>query len=196
MSITKITTHNQDALNRLLYQYRDSEKLKGFITALYGTQVQELEDAAWQLLTRLNIDSSEGVQLDHIGKIVGQSRQSMADDRYRIWIKAKIAQNISEGDIEQIISIWRLFNSEATTVQLIENFPAEIAIYSDIALDPLYSEEILTLIQRAMGAGIRFGYTLIFDPDNAFGFLGSINAGGFGDTTDPEIGGKFSTLQE
>ena len=57
MSIAKITTHNADALARLLYQYRDSTKLQGLITALFGTQVQEIEDAGYDLLTRLDIDN-------------------------------------------------------------------------------------------------------------------------------------------
>ncbi len=195
MSITKITTHSIDALARLLYQYRDSTRLQGLITALYGTQAQELEDAIWQLLTRLDINTSEGEQLDRIGEIVGQPRYGMADDLYRIWLKARIGRNTSEGDIERVISIWKLFNPEATTVQLVENFPAEMAIYSDTGLDPSYSAEILEFMQQVTGAGIRFGYAVAFDPDNAFGFSGSTNAGGFGDATDPDTGGELSSLE-
>ena len=220
MPVARITTHNTDALARLLYQYKDSTKLQGLITALFGTQVQELEDALYPLFERLDLDSQEGKQLDGIGSIVGQSRLGLDDDLYRIWIKARIGQNVSEGDIERIISVWKLINSPATTIQLVEHFPAEVALYSDAAIDIVldltteggadivaeddtgiavnitaYMEYIWAFMQKILSAGVKVAYVAVFDPDNAFGFYGSSHAGGFGDLSNTNAGGELGYIE-
>lgn len=62
-----------EALDLMLYQYRDSPVLRSLISALlaeYGTIYNTLES----LRTRLDIDLSVGKQLDGIGEIVGQPR--------------------------------------------------------------------------------------------------------------------------
>ncbi len=46
-----------------------------------------------------------------------------------------------------------------------------------------------------MGAGIRFGYSAVVSTDDSnFGFVGSAGLG-FGDTSDPDIGGEFSYIE-
>ena len=144
MSVTQITTHNADALARLLYQYRNSSNLQGLLTGVFGTQTQELEDALYGILEALDIQSMEGDQLDQIGTIVGQERYGVDDVEYRVRILARIGKNVSEGDIERVISIWRLFSPESASIQLVENFPAEVAIYSDSSVGvgvPLLTED-------------------------------------------------------
>ena len=221
MNITKIITHDQDALNRLLYQYRDSTKLQGLITALCGIQIQEIENAGYDLLTRLDIDSSEGTQLDKIGEIVGRQRYGMADDLYRIWLKANIAKNTSEGDIERVLSIWRLFNMNAENIQIVEHFPAEVAIYSDSSagigiylsgesgciiltevgnkivtdFDTQFIPLIYNFMQKVVCAGIKFAYFAIYNQINAFGFEGAVNSSGFGDVNDINIGGELGAIE-
>ena len=198
MAVTKVTTHNTDALARLLYQYRDSTNLKSLITAIFGTQVQDIENAIYQLMTRLDIDNSEGDQLDGIGEIVGQERQGLSDDLYKLWLKAKIGKNTSEGDLERVISIWSLFNPDATVIHIYEYFPASISISSNSALDPVYASyltEILGFMQGIVCAGISVSTIIVFDPDNAFGFYGATDAGGFGDLNDSEVGGEFSYIE-
>lgn len=220
MSITKITTHNANAIARLLYQYRDSTKLQSLITALYGTQVQEIEDAVYGLTGRLDIDTASGIQLDGIGSIVGQSRLGLDDFFYRIFLKARIGKNVSEGDIERILSVWKLFDPDATSINLQENFPAEVAIVSNapiLGADYLmtdggdyivtdggdyimcsltsYAGYIDSFMQDMVGAGIKFGYSVVVATDDSnFGFVGSSGLG-FGDTADPDVGGIFSYIE-
>ncbi|MEW5804676.1 MAG: DUF2612 domain-containing protein [bacterium] len=196
MTITKITTHNTDALARLLYQYRNSTMLHSLMAALFGTQVQEIEDALWALFGLLDIDHSEGIQLDKIGTIVGHARLGMSDALYRIWLKAKIAQNVSEGDIERVISVWQLFVPGATKIHVVENFPAEVILYSNASPDPAYESLIISSMQKVVGAGIKFGWMYMFNPANAFQFLGDTGGGGFGDLDNPNIGGEFSYIIE
>ena len=63
MSITQITTHEQDALDRVIEQYKNSLNLLAIIS-VFAKQVQETENAFISLVNRVDIDTSEGVQLD------------------------------------------------------------------------------------------------------------------------------------
>lgn len=247
MSITQITTHNTDALARLLYQYKDSANIKSFLTAIFGTQVQELEDAIYSIFSALDIQNVEGDQLDQVGTIVGQERYGVDDVEYRIRLLARIGKNVSEGDIERVISVWRLFSPMSVETHLVEHFPAEVAIYSDsfgfdVALQTEGEEDLLTegsiviaasyqpygvdielqtengesilteggdaivayflsqapdiisFMQDVVAAGVKFGYACIYDSVNAFGFEGSVNAAGFGDYNDADVGGELSYI--
>lgn len=193
--VTKITTHATDAKARLLLQYKESTKIKDLMDSLFLNEVQSIEDALYALLDKLNIDNMSGIQLDNIGDIIGQSRSGMADTIYKLFIKAKIGQNISCGDIERIISIWKLM-SQAGIVQLLEAYPAQIDLMTDTAMGTAVIDIAFELIQNAAGAGIQVFSVGVFDPDEAFGFAESgPDTKGFGDYYDPSIGGKLAYIQ-
>ena len=195
MNATKITTHVEDAKKRLLYQYNDSVKLKDLIDSLFGNQIQDLENALWELKDRLNIDASSGIQLDKIGAIVGQERLGFQDQIYRLFIKARIGKNTSESEIEKIITVWKLM-SQSTVVHLVEGFPAELYLYYNVPLPEYLVTYTFELIQKVCGAGISIGYIAVFDSDCAFGFESlKPNICGFGDLYDPNLGGKLSYIQ-
>lgn len=62
-------------LSRLAYQYSDSEKFKGFLTAFLD-EFQYLQDQNELLATMRTLDNSQGVQLDGLGEIIGLERPS------------------------------------------------------------------------------------------------------------------------
>ncbi|MCK5610309.1 DUF2612 domain-containing protein [Candidatus Pacearchaeota archaeon] len=196
MRSTQITTHEEDGLNRLLYQYKGKTKLEDLIKDISTTQIQELENSSFQLFSRLSIDISEGVQLDNIGTIVGQPRNALDDVTYRLFLRAKIGQNTSEGEIEKVLDIWRLI-SGADNIRLMEVYPAEIWLYYDTVLAEELVDMAFELMQNVVGAGIIVRFLISYDTDNAFAFAGgdSIKISGFGDANDPLIGGKLSTIQ-
>jgi hypothetical protein len=167
MRATQITTHEIDALARLLYQYKDKTNLESLIKDLFTTQIQELEDAIIPLYTRLGIDDSVGVQLDEIGEIVGQSRLGLDDTTYRLFLKAKIGVNVSEGDIPRVIDVWKLITN-ATIIELIEAFPAEVDLYYDVPLGDSLKDLAFALIQGVVGAGIAVGFIAVFIIGNSF----------------------------
>lgn len=177
MNVTQITTHEIDARKRLLFQYKDSPNIISLIDSLGGQQIQDLEDALFQLNMRLDIDNSEGVQLDNIGGIVGQVRNGQSDAQYRLFLKAKGGRNVSEGDIERVLSVWKLITG-GTVVQLIENYPAEVELYSDIPVPDALASFAFALMQDVVSAGVRVVSSII-SPENAFGFEGSVGTLGF-----------------
>ena len=65
-------------------------------------QVQEAEDAAWQLFTLRFLDNAFGATLDQWGEMVGEHRYTDGDDFYRVRIKVRIAVNTSRGNFTSL----------------------------------------------------------------------------------------------
>ena len=177
--ITQITDHDVAAQNRLIQQYKDSTNLKNLIEDLFGTQVQELEDVLWSLLSRLDINTMVGQQLNNIGTIVGQARNGQTDAIYRLFIQAKIGVNVSESEASRVIDVWKLI-TQANIVHMFEAFPAEVDLYTDVALDPALVDIAFALIQDVVGGGIAVGFVGVINNVDDFGFDGAPNSLGFG----------------
>ena len=69
--------------------------LEQLIESLYSQEIQEIEDAFYPLLCRLDINNMTGVQLRNLAKLVGQPITSLDDQTMRTLIHAKIAENNS-----------------------------------------------------------------------------------------------------
>lgn len=61
------------SIDRLIWQYRDKPNVRALIASIL-VEFDNIGDALDALRTRLDIDLSQGVQLDKIGELVGQSR--------------------------------------------------------------------------------------------------------------------------
>lgn len=190
--VPAITTHNQDAKNRLLEQYKKEPGIEGLIESYFGNQIQDLEDVLQLFFDRLNISISEGVQLNGIGRIINQDRLGLTDELYRLFIRGRIGANVSEGDIERLIEVWQTI-TQANLVKLEEIFPAEVNLATDVALPDNLIDIAFALIQNVSGAGIGVGITT-FLPEDAFAFDGADPAitKGFGKLI--EIGTTTATI--
>lgn len=65
--------HNALAVSRLVTEFRESPKLKGYIEALLS-EANPLEQVLQDVITERWLDNAVGTQLDILGEIVGQSR--------------------------------------------------------------------------------------------------------------------------
>src|SRR5690606_6031019 len=75
------------------------------ITRLFrviGQQVTELQRTLRTTERQRDIDQARGATLDAIGRNVSQGRGGLSDAAYRVMIKAKIARNLSPGDVDGI----------------------------------------------------------------------------------------------
>jgi hypothetical protein len=88
--ITKITNHETQAKELLLYQWQNSDNIKSLLD-VYGKQANSLEDVFFQILDSLDLDIAQGISLDLIGKEVGEDRQSRSDEDYREAIRLLLA---------------------------------------------------------------------------------------------------------
>lgn len=177
--ITQITDHAAQAKARLLFQYQGKANIEALLDSLGGQQIQDLENILFDINTRLDIDNSEGVQLNNIGLIVGQPRNGQNDITYRLFLKAKAGVNVSEGDIERVLSVWKIITG-GTIVSLTEIYPAAIELFSDIPVVGELEVAAFELMQDVVSAGVSV-VSVIISPDNAFGFENSVDTLGFDD---------------
>ena len=102
-----ITNPVEQGRGLLLEQYQGKPRLDALLAA-YTRQVQKLEDAIWSVILGRMLENAVGVQLDKIGRIVGQKRLGEPDVRYRMLIQVRIAINRSSGYPDEVINIVRL----------------------------------------------------------------------------------------
>lgn len=175
--ITQITTHIADAKERLLFQYKGKANIEALLDSLGGQQIQDLENILFDINTRLDIDNSEGVQLNNIGLIVGQPRNGQDDITYRLFLKAKAGVNVSEGDVERVLSVWKIITG-GSVIQVIDVYPAGVELSSDIPVPDALASDAFALMQDVVSAGVSVVSSII-SPENAFGFEGSVDTLGF-----------------
>lgn len=108
--------------SRLYTQFRNKVTWELWITEVLAPQFQDLEDSAQTLLTLLDIDNSEGVQLDRIGRLVGQPRLGTVDETYKLYLHARVAANASTGTPEDLYRVFRALLGTAVTL-VITTYP-------------------------------------------------------------------------
>jgi hypothetical protein len=140
VDLEQITNHETQALGRLATQYRDKPNIAK-IVRIIARRAQALETVVFQVFNAFRIETAIGAQLDVLGRIVGQPRESAGDTEYRLRIKARIRANLSGGMAEDIYKVFDLLLPSHTLV-LEPVYPAsfvfEILGSVDPALVPLY----------------------------------------------------------
>lgn len=195
MSITQITTHVQDAKNRLFEQFKGVASIEGVIDA-FISEVQVLEDTFNDLCNDRAIESAIGLQLDLLGDIVGQARNGDDDETYRLRIKIRIIQNLSEGEPERVIQVYK-FLLNASTVFYGELHPASVFLIGAGSI-PLGQEALVKEnIERILPATVTLAYFGRVDSERPFKYAGIQPIGrGYGSIYDPTVGGKYATLYQ
>lgn len=102
--LTRITDHVTRALATLPSQWRDSPKVRALVSVLAKPD-QDLEDTAWDLYSKRGVETAEGVQLDILGKLVGQLRLGLSDDDFRRLIRVRILANRAGGRADTITRV-------------------------------------------------------------------------------------------
>lgn len=197
--IAHITDHVQAGLALLIEQYRGKPRLEGMLTA-YLNRVQELEDATWSVITGRLIDYAVGVQLDVLGKLVGQARQTDLDEPYRARIRARIRANRSLGHAADLVAV-AMLAANATTSQVTyeELQPATALVDILLAIDPAVAPAIRDLLGAAKPLGVALALAFSGYPDGETFALAIDDtlitdaARGFGPSEDPAAasGGRW-----
>lgn len=112
--------------SRLYTQFRGKVTWGQWVGLLSGL-AQDWEDAAQTLLTILDIGASVGVQLDTIGRLIGQPRFGVSDPTYRLYLYARVLANRSTGTAEEIYAVLATLLGGAAT-QYIPGFVKQFAI--------------------------------------------------------------------
>lgn len=193
MSVTKITDHVSQAVDRLAEQYKEKTLVEGLVKA-FVPPIQDLEDVFCDLETDRQLNNAVGLQLDNFGTIVGRDREGFDDDFYRILLQVQIGINNSEGTPEDIISTLKLL-SENALVHFQNLGDGQIGLSVGAELDQTQVDFIFENLERVVMAGVRINFLSCFDPDEPFSFDGSGPVGlGFSSLAAPTTGGKFGFL--
>jgi hypothetical protein len=198
---TKIDTHAEEALGRLPQQFRGKDRIDGLIRS-FVAQIQDAEDAAWQLYNLRSVDADEGVQLDMIGRIVGQPRGGVTDPLYRRYLRARILTNSSTGTVEDLIRVTGAVLGTLTGFGIeVESFPpASVTVRvinsGDKVVSPEVAEILIEFLRDAVAGGVRiFAETSEALEDGTFTFDGGAGLG-WGDSTDSNVGGVWASVEE
>lgn len=141
-----------------------------------------------------------GTQLDVIGKYVGVSRTgqgfttqiTLNDTDYLSLIQLAIIKNNSGSSLETIVNLLYQFFGTNIVVYDYADMVIQYSISSAIgSTDFLQLAVTEQLLPKPMGVG---EIIVVFDAANAFGFDGTTDSGGFGDTGDPSVGGILASL--
>lgn len=218
MIVTQITTHVQDALNRLLEQYKYQPAVIGFLTA-FLQHVQKLENALYPLDQYRQLMFAYGLQLDKLGEVIGQPRNGLDDAEYLILLLGTIAENNSDTTAPSMLTIVQtLFQATNVFIKTPNSSPGqnEVTLWESFGVGtPQFPTSLYPLIEQliasAVGAVINVAYITSFNAAGAFAMAGpqawTRNFGpmttpdvnnpwpfGFGDLNNPYVGGPFASL--
>jgi len=172
MSITKTENHSEEAVARLISQFKGKERIEALVTA-FVDQYQDLENMSYDMENNRSVNTAVGNQLDQLGEIVDVARGGLDNEDYRKAIITKIAINVSKGTPENLLAIFLLL-TEAQRAIYLETHPAEVEIYANENIE----------------------YVIKDDGEDAFAFDGGIDGLGFGDIFDADVGGTFAYIED
>lgn len=148
-------TDHEGAVRRFIEQFKNKPDLEA-LARIYLRQLQDLEDALFEIILERDLDNAVGVQLSVIGDIVQQPRTTSDDDRFRTAIRARIAINLSDSTAEDLIKVANLlFQEFGESYTLRDEPPAQVRV---TVIDPLQSADadlLHTLLDEADAGGVR-----------------------------------------
>jgi len=157
MSLTRTIDHAEAGKQQLLEQFRGKPRIEAMVAA-WLDQVQELELAIWARMGQRVLSDAEGVALNVIGRIVGQTRGGRSDAEYRVWIAARIAANHSSGTPEELYRLVALLVPVGTQLRIVEEYPGALTFYADDPIDGQDGVQIALVLQDAKAAGVRLQF--------------------------------------
>lgn len=177
MTLAAITNHVERGLGRLIEQFKGKPRLEAWISS-YLEEVQELSDAAWDVLISRLIDSAVNEQLVVLGRIVGQLKTTTDDERFRVLVRARIAINKSNGRWNELLRIIKLLLGDGVPYGLTPYYPGALVlmILGAITFVPTLEHEML---EDAAAGGVRVDVHFSeVEPDELFYFGGGPGFGG------------------
>ena len=187
----ELIDHVVESKSNVLEQFKDARSVYGIIKA-FSLSLNSIESQINKLNSWWWLDRVEGIYLDIIGKIVGETRRGRNDSDYKVGIQVRIGINRSYGQPEIAIALVKALTG-ANYVQYQPVYPANITFFTDgpIIVTDL-SEQLLSVTPLGVGAAVIYstggGTPFVFDGDTqGLGFDAIINAGTFEQSGDGGI---------
>lgn len=153
MALTEKTTITAEGLANLIEEFKGKPNFVGILTVFLDQQ-QDIEASAFTLYNDTVLSNAEGVQLDGIGRIIGEPRFGRSDVDYRVALGARILVNNAEGTPEELINVVNTLIGASTQIVLTEWFPAEFEIETVDEIDE-DGFQIGRLVMQTKAAGVH-----------------------------------------
>lgn len=185
MSIFQIVDHADRAVANLISKFDNATQLQGLVRVLVS-EVQELDNTFFALISERYLSTAVGAQLDEYGKILGFDRQGFSDSDYRNLLEARSLLGLAEGQIGAIVFILQKI-TRASFVLYMPTYPAAYIVQytSSVYTSSSFREIIKEFILRITPCGVL--NTIVEAPDPAFGFEDDTTALGFNEGPWAEI---------
>lgn len=155
MTWSKSTTRVSDAQALWTYQLTGKANIDA-LTSLFATESQSWEEIAEDIQQARAIDTAVGDQLDQLGALVGQPRNGLTDERYRVWLKARIYVNRSSGVPSEIYGAAYIILGQDADLFL-RQIPVGHALVSRTK-STVVPGDLYTLLQSASAVTVPFQY--------------------------------------
>ena len=153
---SKFSDLSERALARRIDEYKNDDDFASLVSS-YVEELQAIENDTWSVIVDRLLENAEGVQLDVLGRIVGEPRYSDDDDEYRFGIRARIAVNLSQGlrsDI-YLVSTMVLYSSGVPADFVItERYPCSVFIEALDVIDYTISR-VMGYLRQTRAGGVR-----------------------------------------
>lgn len=153
--IDYVTSWTARLQSRLYTQFKSAVTWQQW-AAMLGQQFQDLEDAAQTFFTLFSIDDSVGVQLDTIGRLVGQVRAGIDDATYRLYLKTRVLANRSTGTPEELYKLFITMLGSTVSPRYFAGFIKQFALrLTNLALTRTQALVAAQFLKSAREAGTR-----------------------------------------
>lgn len=147
--------HTAEGLALLLEQFKGKPLIEGHVGSFLN-QVQDLEDAIWEILLCTDIDHATNAQLEGLGDLVGEGRRERTDAQYRAAIRVRILVNRCNGRHGEILKILTLFLGATDgdgSIKLTDPAPASmrLQVYSVPAVVP----DLAAILAQVKPGGVQ-----------------------------------------
>lgn len=147
----QVESYFDESVDLFIDAYKDLPRLQAVLSS-WLTQADKLEDAAIGVRIGRTIDNGEGVQLDILGKLIGQERVG-DDDTYRVFLRTRVRANRSRGQSADLIAVIAL-GLPGATFAMNDMYPASV-IADVFSVVTAFADVVASILQDAAGAGIQ-----------------------------------------
>lgn len=115
------------------------------------TQCNILEQTTEQLITERDLFTARGVQLDHLGYLIGENRNGRNDDDYLKGLKLRLAINTSSGTVNELIEILQLLLGDGYVYRVTRSGDGAVDFYLGVET-PV--DDFLVILSELVSAGV------------------------------------------
>lgn len=145
----------REGVSKLIPEFQGKPRIAAILGGLLAA-VQDAEDAKWQVLTLIWLDTAEGVQLDALGLIVDLPRAAWSDDTYRAYLKAQILVLRSDGSWPALVAILRAIAVDVSLVHIERSgMAAGIVRLGAPLTGEITPLDVDAMLERAKSGGVR-----------------------------------------